>query len=230
MWSARAHMFIIPSRRRLQTSLDFVILPEPEAYFLKILPIRFDSLQEFLLETFWKTRLGRFPDQSSRTSWAGRTRERERKSGHPTGPFTNFELRNPSHDVSELRKFCQSPDFEAWKLWKGRSGSCSSTFPNWISNWKMENIVTALPINHPMNENEIPALTILAKMELLYYWLIAFFPAHSTLSCTNEYKGLFLSNAVTETISKRPLRSGYFFNDWKAGFEWVWIPTFVYHW
>ena len=30
-----------------------------------------------------------------------------------TDPFTNLELQNPSHDVPELHKICQSPDLKA---------------------------------------------------------------------------------------------------------------------
>ena len=39
-----------------------------------------------------------------------------------TDPFTNLELQNSSHEVSELLTLGWSPDFEALKLWKGRSG------------------------------------------------------------------------------------------------------------
>ena len=38
---------------------------------------------------------------------------------HPNDPFTTM---SPLIDVSELHKICQYPDFEALKLWKGRSG------------------------------------------------------------------------------------------------------------
>ena len=38
-------------------------------------------------------------------------------SGYPTDLFTN-----PSFDVPELHEMCRAPDFEALKLWKGRSG------------------------------------------------------------------------------------------------------------
>ena len=36
----------------------------------------------------------------------------------------NLELQNPSDEVRHLHKIRQSPDCEAFKLWKGRSGSC----------------------------------------------------------------------------------------------------------
>ena len=40
----------------------------------------------------------------------------------PTDPFTTFELKNPLHAVPEQNKIRRSPDLEALKLWKGRSG------------------------------------------------------------------------------------------------------------
>ena len=44
------------------------------------------------------------------------------KPQNPTGPFTILELWDQSIEVSEQQKFCVSPDYEALKLWKGRSG------------------------------------------------------------------------------------------------------------
>ena len=44
----------------------------------------------------------------------------------PDGPL---ELYNPSHDVFYLLKHSRSPDFEALKLWKGRSGTCYAFWP-----------------------------------------------------------------------------------------------------
>ena len=46
--------------------------------------------------------------------------------GYPTDPFTTFELQNPSHDVAELSRIRRSPDAEASKLRKVRSGSLSA--------------------------------------------------------------------------------------------------------
>ena len=45
--------------------------------------------------------------------------------GDVSRPLPNrpFELQNPSHDVPDLRKIRQSPDFVGIKLWKVRSGS-----------------------------------------------------------------------------------------------------------
>lgn len=40
----------------------------------------------------------------------------------PTLSQLNLELQNPSLDVPELHKICRSPDLEALKLYKGRSG------------------------------------------------------------------------------------------------------------
>ena len=40
----------------------------------------------------------------------------------PTDPFTILEFQNPSKDVPEVHKIRQSPDREALKLWKDRSG------------------------------------------------------------------------------------------------------------
>ena len=40
----------------------------------------------------------------------------------PTDPFTTLELQNPSHDAPNLFGIRRSPDFEALKLGKGRSG------------------------------------------------------------------------------------------------------------
>ena len=39
-----------------------------------------------------------------------------------TDPFTTLELQNPSHEVIEQRKIRRSPDFQALKLGKDRSG------------------------------------------------------------------------------------------------------------
>ena len=40
----------------------------------------------------------------------------------PTDPFITLVLQNPPNDVPELHKTRRSPDFEALKLWKCRSG------------------------------------------------------------------------------------------------------------
>ena len=45
----------------------------------------------------------------------------------PTETFTNQELQNPTHDVAVLNKTRRSPDLEALKLWKGRSGPTAYT-------------------------------------------------------------------------------------------------------
>ena len=42
--------------------------------------------------------------------------------GFPTNPFTNLELLNQSHDVSEPHKIRRSADLEALNLWKGSLG------------------------------------------------------------------------------------------------------------
>ena len=42
---------------------------------------------------------------------------------YPTDPFTTLELQNSSRDISELHKFRLTPDLEAIKLRKVRSGS-----------------------------------------------------------------------------------------------------------
>ena len=42
---------------------------------------------------------------------------------HPTDLFTSLRLQNQSRDVFEVHKFSWSPDLEALKLGKGRSGS-----------------------------------------------------------------------------------------------------------
>ena len=34
----------------------------------------------------------------------------------PTDPSTTLELENPSHDVSDIRQVCRSPDLEALEL------------------------------------------------------------------------------------------------------------------
>ena len=39
-----------------------------------------------------------------------------------------LELQNLSHDVSELHKIRRSPDFEALKLRKGRSGTVAAVY------------------------------------------------------------------------------------------------------
>ena len=41
----------------------------------------------------------------------------------PTDPFTTCGLQNSSIDFSELHKMCRSPNLEALKLRKGRSGA-----------------------------------------------------------------------------------------------------------
>ena len=53
-------------------------------------------------------------------------------SKHPTDPFTILEFQNPPPVVPELHKIRQSPDLEALKLWKGRSGMLLSlkNFPD----------------------------------------------------------------------------------------------------
>ena len=43
-------------------------------------------------------------------------------SKFPTDPFTTLELQNQSRNVSQLHKIRRSPDLEAQKFWKGRSG------------------------------------------------------------------------------------------------------------
>ena len=41
---------------------------------------------------------------------------------HPTDIFLTLDPHYPFHDVAEQHKICRSPDLEALKLWKGRSG------------------------------------------------------------------------------------------------------------
>ena len=47
---------------------------------------------------------------------------------YPTDPFTILELQDSSIDISKLHKGRLSPDYEALKLWMGRSGTSLSTF------------------------------------------------------------------------------------------------------
>ena len=43
----------------------------------------------------------------------------------PTDPFTSLELQKSSDKVPDLHKIRRSPDLEACKLYKGRSGPFS---------------------------------------------------------------------------------------------------------
>ena len=65
---------------------------------------------------------------------------------NPTDPSTTPELENPSHDVSELHIIRRSPDLEALKLQKGRSG-CAARKENvlWIN--------VLIPFAHPNTKN-----------------------------------------------------------------------------
>ena len=51
---------------------------------------------------------------------------RQKVSRVPADPATSWELQNPSCDISKLHKIRQSPDREAFKYWKWRSGWLSS--------------------------------------------------------------------------------------------------------
>ena len=46
----------------------------------------------------------------------------------PDWPFRHFGVQNPSWHVPELRYIRRSPDLDALKLWKARSGKCSLRF------------------------------------------------------------------------------------------------------
>ena len=50
------------------------------------------------------------------------------KSGYPTSPFTNLKPRNLGVGEICVVLECRTTDFEAPKLWKGRSGTFSVYF------------------------------------------------------------------------------------------------------
>lgn len=54
-------------------------------------------------------------------------------SEYPTDPSTTVKLRNPSQDISELHKISRSPDLEALKFWKSRSGVIARFSENFSS-------------------------------------------------------------------------------------------------
>ena len=66
------------------------------------------------------------------TKGEGKKKQKKKKNGKvvkvvekldfPTDTSTTLELQNPSLDVSDLHKIFRSPDLEALKLEKGRSG------------------------------------------------------------------------------------------------------------
>ena len=62
------------------------------------------------------------PDSTSYDLMIVKSKQEKKIPASRPIPFTSSEHYNPSHDVPKLHKTCQSPDFEALKLGKGRSG------------------------------------------------------------------------------------------------------------
>ena len=66
--------------------------------------------------------------------WANEEEENENEVWlafpyYHTDPFIFLEFQNSSHYIPELHRFGHSPDFEALKVWRGRSGIIAQKGP-----------------------------------------------------------------------------------------------------
>ena len=110
------------------------------------------------------------------------------EASDPTGSFTTLELQNPLHDVPELHNIHRSPDLEALKLWKGRSGNEQES--KWPADGRLPCMMGSLLLLHCMMGREGGDASIETSLPFTRRW-----SKKSTLSHykkRREYKLLHL--------------------------------------
>ena len=107
---------------------------------------------------------------------------------YPTDSFTTLKLQNQSNDVFELHIIRRSPDPEALKLWKGRSGK-----------YMLEDVrPTIVQLNGRQAANRFLSWNVICEFKGMAGWAVSSSSSSSSLSYISHQKYLFIYFERTE--------------------------------